>query len=654
MKKIFFILIVSWSVGCGALEFPGVQPTKAMARMNASKKLYLLENNILAVVWKVEKDGIFLQKIQNKLSNTLYLQEQSPVFVLSSNQTPLEGWVLKGSPKIEKIKPLTKSANTAKLFAGKRIIATLEHRKTGLQVLWSAELRDGSSYIKSNIKIKGTKPISLTHISLNNQIKIPHPKQIGEELGMPVFSDQTFFGLEVPFFENTLQKNLLSQGFSCNLPINKNRGVLFSAVIGIVPEGQIRRGFLFYIDRERARSYSPFLLYNCWFDLERSVSEKGMLNRINAIHNELFEKRNLKVISYVVDDGYDDYNKGFWVFDKTKFPQGFNPLAKRLAQIDSHLGLWLSPAGGYKGSQQRKERAKELGISKLDLSTPAYYKWFLARHMRFVKEEQVNYFKWDRLGEGVSGHFMALMDIAHQLRSVNPNMFLATTVGTWPSPFWLNHVDCTWRGGQDMGFEGAGDNREKWLNYRDGTSYECLKKSDFIFPLNALMNHGIVFANGHPFPKKALQGTKDLRNETRSYFGGGYAMQELYITPDILKKEQWDAIAEAAKWAHKNSATLVDAHFIGGNPLEGDVYGFAAWNANRGTLTLRNPSDQPQTYTLNIADAFELPQKAIQKYKLVSPFTDQKTQTLFARAGAKTTLKLNPFEVLVFDALPQK
>jgi hypothetical protein len=471
---------------------------------------------------------------------------------------------------------------------------------------------------------------------------------------MPMFSDQTFFGLEVPFFTNTEKDNLLSQGFSCNLPINKNRGTQFSAVIGVVPEGQIRRGFLFYIDRERARSYSPFLLYNCWFDLERRVSEKGMLNRINAIHNELFEKRGVKVVSYVVDDGYDDYNKGFWAFNETKFPRGFKPLAKRLAQIDSHLGLWLSPAGGYKGNKQRRERAKEEGINKLDLSTSAYYKWFLKRHMRFVKEEQVNYFKWDKLGGGVSGHFMALMDIAHQLRTVNPNMFLATTVGTRPSPFWLNHVDCTWRGGQDMGFKGAGDNREKWLNYRDGISYECLKKSDFIFPLNALMNHGIVFANGHPFPKKALQGTKDLRNEARSYFGGGYAMQELYITPDILGKEQWDAIAEAAKWAHKNSATLVDAHFIGGDPLQEKVYGFAAWNANRGTLTLRNPSDQPQTYSLDITDAFELPQKAVQKYKLISPYSDQRTQTLSVSAGTKTTIKLNPFEVLVFDALPQK
>jgi hypothetical protein len=272
--------------------------------------------------------------------------------------------------------------------------------------------------------------------------------------------------------------------------------------------------------------------------------------------------------------------------------------------------------------------------------------------MRFVKEEQVNYFKWDKLGGGVSGHFMALMDIAHKLRAVNPQIFLATTVGTWPSPFWLNHVDCTWRAGQDMGFKGAGDKREQWLNYRDGISYQCLKKSDFIFPLNALMNHGIVFANGHQFSRTALKGKKDLRNEVRSFFGGGYAMQELYITPDILKKEQWDAIAEAAKWAHKNSETLIDAHFIGGAPLQGEVYGFAAWNKNRGTLTLRNPSDQPQSYALDIAKDFELPKAAIQKYNLVSPYKDQRIKNLKAVAGKTTTIKLKPFEVLVFDAIP--
>jgi hypothetical protein len=247
---------------------------------------------------------------------------------------------------------------------------------------------------------------------------------------------------------------------------------------------------------------------------------------------------------------------------------------------------------------------------------------------------------------------MGIMDIAHQLRAVNPVIFINTTVDTWQSPFWLNHVDCTWRGGQDMGYIGKGCNREKWLTYRDGVSWKAIKDSGFAYPLNALMNHGIVYSDGHPFPKKALAGSKDLRNEVRSYFGGGYALQELYINPHILEKAHWDAIAEGALWAEKRAAILVDSHFIGGDPNNLEVYGFAAWQNNNGTITLRNPNDVPQTYNLNIASAFELPQDAIRGYRLKSPYPDQRINEIDATSKASVDIELKPFEVLVFDAYP--
>ncbi|MBT3750299.1 MAG: hypothetical protein HOG34_15060, partial [Bacteroidetes bacterium] len=32
------------------------------------------------------------------------------------------------------------------------------------------------------------------------------------------------------------------------------------------------------------------------------------------------------------------------------------------------------------------------------------------------------------------------------LRKQNPEVFINITVGSWPSPFWLQYADCTWRG----------------------------------------------------------------------------------------------------------------------------------------------------------------------------------------------------------------
>ena len=85
-----------------------------------------------------------------------------------------------------------------------------------------------------------------------------------------------------------------------------------------------------------------------------------------------------------------------------------------------------------------------------------------------MRKSRVNYFKWDKAGEGVTPHFMALLACADELRRIDPQLFLNVTVGTWPSPFWLQFIDSTWRGGGDMGFIGKGDEREKWLTYRDG------------------------------------------------------------------------------------------------------------------------------------------------------------------------------------------
>ena len=58
----------------------------------------------------------------------------------------------------------------------------------------------------------------------------------------------------------------------------KEQSYAFSTVTGVYPEGQLRRGFLFYMERERARRSAPFLHYNCWYDLGFSVGEKAMLD----------------------------------------------------------------------------------------------------------------------------------------------------------------------------------------------------------------------------------------------------------------------------------------------------------------------------------------------------------------------------------------
>jgi len=442
---------------------------------------------------------------------------------------------------------------------------------------------------------------------------------------------------------------------NCQLQLQPGKVYEFSSVLGTYPEGQLRRAFLRYLERERARPYKPFLHYNCWFDLERGVNEKDMLSRISSFTEEMTVKRGVAVQSYVLDDGWDDLNAGFWAINKTKFPAGFDKLATELERVHSHLGIWISPLAGYDGNEQRVAQARKLGLVSgewLDLSDAKYYTWFRDYCANLVTKNKVNYFKWDKAGGGVSPHFMALLACARELRQINPDLFLNVTVGTWPSPFWLNVVDCTWREGNDMGWEGKGDDREMWLNYRDAQTYRFVVKRGPLYPLNSIMNHGIVMAKGHFFAARAAKAGNDLRHEARSFFGSGTALQELYIQPDLMATSSWDAVASAAKWAKLNADVLVDTHWVGGNPEKQEIYGWASWSAKKAILTLRNPDDQPQEIKLDAGVVFDLPAGAAKDFTMTSPYADQRVQKVEMTAGKPTVFALQPFEVLVLESKP--
>ena len=446
-------------------------------------------------------------------------------------------------------------------------------------------------------------------------------------------------------------------GLDCNLPLQDGKVYEFSSVLGTYPEGQLRRAFLRYGERERARPYSQFLHYNCWFDLHINLDEEKILKNVKAFTEEMTVKRGVAMESYVLDDGWDAPREGFWTVDKKKFPSGFDSITAELDRVHSHMGIWISPLAGYAFIAERVGHASKLGLvregSFLDLSYAPYYEWFRDFCANLVKKNKVNYFKWDKAGEGASPHFMALLSCARELRQVDPNLFFNVTVGTWPSPFWLNVIDSTWRGGEDVNWDWSckGSDREKWMNYRDGVTYQGVVKVGPLYPLNSIMNHGIVHAALGAAGRAAGSGT-DLRNEARSYFGCGTALQELYIQPTIMDTQSWDAVASAAKWARLNADVLVDTHWVGGDPLKHEIYGWASWTPKKAILTLRNPNDQAQDVSLDAGAVFELPAFAAKDFTMTSPFADQRVQKLEMTAGKPTVIALQPFEVLVLESKP--
>ncbi len=564
---------------------------------------------------------------------------------------------LAGAPQVVKAPQPKGAARIADRIPGTALEADLVSSE-GIRAHWRAELRDGSNYIRQTVTFSApAKSVPLFGAELAD-VRLPKLETVGKCPGSPVAGSGMFFGVEMPGGKNTVTADGARIGFDCKLELSPKQSYTFGSVAGTAPEGQLRRAFLFYVERERARASTPFLHYNCWYDLAESVNEKDFLAVISAFNQELVQKRGVAVESYLIDDGWDNYSEALWQTSKKKFPEGFKNVKKALDKSGSHLSIWISPLGGYGGAKERTEHARKMGLipesGSLDLSQPAYKAWFQARCLQLMRESGVNAFKWDKAGDGVSPHFMALLDIARELRKDNPSLFVNVTVGTWPSPFWLNHIDSTWRNGSgDVGWSGKGDDREKWLTFRDGNCHSLFVKAAPLYPLNSVMHHGVVHGRRYQGDRVGKAGT-DLKNEARSYFANGAMLQELYLTPSMMTADAWNRVAESAKWAKANADVLVDAHWVGGDPLKLEPYGYAAWAPRKGTLMLRNPDDQPREITLDAATVFELPAAAAKSYALAAAYKDQRVQSLTLEAGKPVTLKLEPFEVLVFDAKPVK
>ena len=125
----------------------------------------------------------------------------------------------------------------------------------------------------------------------------------------------------------------------------------------------------------------------------------------------------------------------------------------------------------------------------------------------------------------------------------------------------------------------------------------------------------------------------------------------MYITPSLLTSADWDTLAHAAKWARRNADILVDNHWIGGDPGQLQVYGWAAWSPKGWIVTLRNPSDKPQSFTLDLESALQVPRGANVSGMATDPF---------GKSGAApvrldphhAVISLAPFEVRTFESAP--
>ncbi len=369
----------------------------------------------------------------------------------------------------------------------------------------------------------------------------------------------------------------------------------------------------------------------------------------NQWKTNLFDRHKANIQSLVWDDGWDSY--GTWTFNPN-FPNGFTEVDAVAKSMNTGIGAWLGPVGGYgqSGTYRRNYWTDKGGMV---LGNPAYYETFLNSCTNLIRNYDFRFFKFD----GISAQFTSvgpdsgnagienaegIIQLEHDVRQIKPDIFLNTTVGTWASPFWFRYTDAVWRQEADWaavtakGLQASCNDRERWITYRDRLVYQNFVSRSPICPINTLMTHGFILTQFGDVSRDMSY--RSILNELRCAFACGSGMVELYADYALLNKtyadgngvpgQLWGEIAKMIQWHEANADVLPDIHWVGGNPYNestgnGEVYGWGAWNGRRAVLTLRNPNGVQTAFRGTLRQMLEIPDYVTEALKLRRPFEDQ-------------------------------
>ncbi len=579
------------------------------------------------------------------------------------------------------------------------IVFELKSRVLPFVVLMEYRFFDGKEYFKRRIYILKNQDFKRSsvlrshfldkvyplfyRVQANSNFKIIKKGGYGQPSAIKLQKGGIFFGLEYPSSYNEVsQPKKELYVLKCFQYIGENitKTPLKSdwAVFGFISNSGLRYSFFNYLKDIKVGKLRPYLLYNSWYDLrapEMVKNKKNIMNeenslRIYSLLKEKLSKYGLKLDAFVLDDGWDVYRSD-WVLSKEQFPSGLKPLSSVLGKNKTSLGIWFGPTGGYSHRDWRVSWMREYGYetvgTQMCFGGKNYFSLLKRRILEFTKKYRVGYYKWDGFqficNEKGHGHPVGIYSRRHILnnliflsksvRKLNPDVFLNITSGTWLSPWWVKIADTIWMQGFDYGYSEVPSisKRDMAMTYRDYVLFEDFKKYDFWFPVENLMTHGIIKGD-----LQKLGGEEEpiekFTNNAVLYFARGISMYELYITPDLLSKAEWDALAKSIKWAKENFDVLTNyTVMVGGDPGKSKAYGFIHFKDKKGIIALRNPSFREQKIILHLKPEYGL-NKDANNLVLEKIYPKNFIYNTILKSNDSITITLNPYETAIFNLYP--
>lgn len=159
--------------------------------------------------------------------------------------------------------------------------------------------------------------------------------------------------------------------------------------------------------RPAMRNKTRPVIYNSWYATGFNVNEEGQLKLAQ-------QAKDLGVELFVIDDGWfsgrkDDHaGLGDWTVDKEKFPEGLNPLIKKINDMGMEFGIWVEPEmvnpnselyrkhpdwAFYFNHRTKNEWRNQL---TLNLAREDVYNYLLDAMTSLLKNHNIKFIKWDR------------------------------------------------------------------------------------------------------------------------------------------------------------------------------------------------------------------------------------------------------------------
>jgi hypothetical protein len=500
--------------------------------------------------------------------------------------------------------------------------------------------------------------------------------------GQPLFARDLFLGLEYPTSLNTVAGPTVALASIVGLDIPPEGFTSEPAVIGVASAGQVHQSFMEYVRRIRAAPVRPFVMYNTWRDLQWykmrglntvAMNSENTLARVHEIDELLLKKYNLHLDAFMLDDGWDNMSN-LWTIDFKRFPNGFLELTSALQSLDSNLGLWLGPAGGYYQHAHRVATARSQGMEVtsngeyLCLAGHNYRQFLRQMLLKYQKEYHIKIFKLDGLIKGCNmpnhGHpigiysreadVRAFIEILETLRNEDPQIFLDITSGLWLSPWWLRWADAVWMGGKDYDYLDAVPyltERQAAISYRDAGIFENYQRHQVQLPISSLTIHSILRANALELGGEQ-ETLDDWKDALVNFATIGSRFFELYISPSLLSRPDWDALGQTVHWWRANAHPLLDnSTMVLGDPTRREVYGYLHYSPEKTLLTLRNPFIKPQRVELRLDDqAGFLRNPRAYLAQVIYPYRKILVNSL--RYGDLLRLNLDGYEQIIVELSP--